>query len=183
MTNRAKLTQELVKTLLHYDPETGIFRWRASSSRHIAGDIAGTPIKAGYLKISINGVSYYAHRLAWLYVHGSWPIGNIDHEDETGSNNRLSNLRPATKSENAQNIRLAHRDNEAGLLGVLRVPYNNKWAAQICINGKRKHLGCFLTPQEAHAAYLNAKSKDHPFAFKVSPHTTSDNSALTYETR
>jgi len=99
---------------------------------------------------------YYAHRLAWLYVHGKWPPAEIDHKDCDPANNRISNLRLATHAQNAANAHL-RRTSTSGLKGAYR--HQKKWLAQITYNGRRIYLGVFDTDKEAHAAYV-AASKD-----------------------
>src|SRR5690606_5927947 len=95
------LTAARLRELLHYDPETGIFIWLPkpqsafSKSRHhkaaytrYAGKVAGSLKKRGYCYIKIDGVMYGAHRLAWLYVHGCWPLNQIDHMNRQRADNR-----------------------------------------------------------------------------------------------
>ncbi len=100
-----------------------------------------------------------AHRLAWLYVHGTWPAMRVDHRNGNPADNRIRNLRLATNSENRQNLHKAHKNNLSGLLGVSR--NGNNWAATIKINGKRIGLGTYKTAEAAHAVYLVAKRELH----------------------
>lgn len=159
-----KLTFERLREVLDYDPLTGVFSWRVRlSNRGVVGTRAGTPLKGGYVAIRIDGVRYLAHRLAWLYTHGSWPPALIDHKDRDPSNNRLANLRPATRLENHQNLN-PRRANTSGFTGVSRCPVNpSKWRAGITYAQRQHYLGRFDTPEEAHAAYLAAKAKLHRF--------------------
>lgn len=92
---------------------------------------------------------------------GEWPAHQIDHEDTDKSNNRWVNLRVATNAQNKQNIRKARSDNKCGLLGVCRD--GGRWRAQIKVLYRNKHLGSFASPEQAHAAYLEAKARLHPF--------------------
>ena len=163
-----ELTQARLKELLQYDPETGVFTRRIATGyrgRYKAGTVAGSLEKdSGYILIGVDGVQYRAHRLAWLYTHGSFPAHGIDHKDTIRSHNWLSNLRPATQSQNGQNLRTPKASNKSGFLGVcLSTPLGDKWKATIKVNGKYKFLGVFQTPEEASAAYLSAKRKYHPF--------------------
>ena len=119
------------------------------------GDIAGTLVH-GYRRIKINGRSYPAHHLAWLYKKGKWCSQMIDHRDLDRSNNRWINLRRATRSQNNANTR-ANRNNACGLKGVS--PNHGRWRAIIHKNGRTQHLGNFPTPQAAHAAYAKAARK------------------------
>lgn len=156
-----ELTAERLRELLHYDPDTGVFTWRVrTNSRAAAGAVAGAMTGRGYLRIGINRKEYMSHRLAWLYVHGSWPEGDIDHRDGNPLNNRIGNLRDVTNVVNLQNQRRARAGNKCGLLGVS--PSQGKWMAQIRAEGRNRYLGRFDTPALAHAAYLRAKRELHP---------------------
>lgn len=143
----------ILRTRLHYDPETGIFTWKDGQR---AGHVAGGLCKKGYRLITISKHNrYYAHRLAWLYVHGAWPDADeLDHENGNRDDNRLANLRPATRSNNKANSRLSKR-NSSGLKGATYSNQAGKWMAQI-FKGRRFHLGFFDTAAEAHAAYVAA---------------------------
>lgn len=146
------LTQDELKALLHYDSDTGVFTRLVRTSNAInVGDIAGTTDAKGYVIIRVKGVTHKAHRLAWLYVHGVWPSGEVDHINHDPSDNRISNLRDVSKSANQQNRRAPRGYSRDG----------NRWKAQIRVCGKWQHLGCFATESEAHAAYLSAKSQLH----------------------
>lgn len=155
------LTAARLRELLHYNPGTGEFtRLVQTCGRALVGDIAGTDHVRGYRRIRVENVSHMAHRLAWLHVHGEWPAGLIDHIDGNPGNNRIGNLRVVNSSLNQQNQRKAHsHNNKSGLLGVQA--NNNKWSANIRVNGKRIYLGTFPTAEEAHAAYLEAKRRMH----------------------
>lgn len=156
------LTQERLKELLEYNPDTGIFAWRVRASLHLRiGDIAGTLHNDGGLYIGINGKRYYAHRLIWLYVYGRWPENLIDHINHKRTDNRIVNLREATQAENQHNKIRANKDSHTGFLGVSK--RGKGFNAQIRLNGILKYLGRFKTPELAHAAYLDAKRKFHPF--------------------
>ena len=157
------VTQERLKTLLDYDPETGLFRWKSKAVRNGAhGGRAGNTRPKGYVCIRIDGRLYMAHRLAWLYVHGMMPTQQIDHINQIKSDNRIDNLREASPSQNGQNRSKPRRDNKAGFLGVQRK--GNRWIALIGVNGKQQYLGMFATPEAAHQAYQKAKAEAHPFA-------------------
>jgi hypothetical protein len=157
------LTAEYLRDLLAYDPDTGIFTRRRDSFnngavRWKAGSIVGGVSKHfGYVIIGIQDFHYRAHRLAWLYVHGEWPKGLIDHINEVRHDNRLSNLRVADQSGNMHNIRAAQKNSSTGLRGVSWFSRDRRWVAQLAVNGKRLRLGYFLTADAARAAYVNAK--------------------------
>lgn len=173
------LTQAELMAVLDYDKETGVFTWKArpvteNSREHarkfngrFAGKPAGSCHRTGdgrvYRAIKIEQKAYLAHRLAWLYVHGVWPNGEIDHIDNDASNNRIANLRDITSAENKQNRTAPARKSRSGRLGVLYIRATGKWQAKITINGEVKYLGTFADREEAYAAYLTAKRELHPF--------------------
>ena len=110
--------------------------------------------------ICIDYRRYYAHRLAWFYVHGEWPKV-VDHWNGKRDDNRLENLRDANDSINAQNRREATPGNTSGLLGVSWNTRDKKWVAQIRIDGKNTQIGRFDDALEGHRAYVAAKRQQH----------------------
>lgn len=161
------VTVERVRELLKYDPETGLFTWRVNRGRIKAGDQAGTVLQLGrteYVYIMIDHRQYRAHRLAWLYVNGTWPEDMLDHINGNGSDNRYQNLRPATCAQNSQapNKRMLPQ-NTSGYVGVSRKVGRSKWNASIAVSGRRIFLGAFATPEQANEAYQAAKKKHHAF--------------------
>jgi hypothetical protein len=156
------ITQEELKQQLYYDPDTGVFTRLVSNSNTVkVGDIAGCYDGDGYLRIKVNNKRYGAHRLALLYMYGSFPKDQIDHINNIKDDNRITNLREANKSQNAQNKIKAHKNNKSGLLGVSK---NGKgFKCTIKINYKRKYLGTYRTKEEAHSAYLEAKRNMHEY--------------------
>ena len=162
MADRNSLTAARLRELLHYDPELGWFMWRVTRTfTAVAGAVAGRINPKGYVSIKINGYTYLAHRLAWLYVHGIWPDKDIDHWDTSESNNCFSNLREATPRLNNENRRVANRDNATGFLGVCFHKKAGKFQASIKVAGKHLHLGLYQTAELAHAAYITAKRREH----------------------
>ena len=160
MKHRDSLTQERLKQVLRYIAETGDFVWIERPSNRInVGDVAGQNHPSGYISISIDGVRYLAHRLAWLYVTGSWPAVEIDHLNGKRTDNRWSNLRDVERRVNAENMRRARVDNSTGLLGVRQM--RDRFQANIKAGGRARNLGTYDTPEQAHAAYLAAKRKLH----------------------
>lgn len=157
------LTQDRLKELLDYDEHTGIFTWIVSRGKCKAGSVAGIIHPSGYILIGVCWKKYLAHRLAWAFAFGEFPSKDLDHKDGNRSNNAISNLREATRSENKQNMHIARIGNSTGLLGASYDKQKNKYRAQICVNGKRKYIGLFETAKEAHAAYLSAKRYMHEF--------------------
>jgi hypothetical protein len=158
MTAQLKITAERLRELLDYDPDTGWFRWRVSSQRVRVGQIAGNYARRGYWDIMVDGRSYRAHRLAWLYMTGKFPDRELDHIDGDGTNNRFSNLREATRSQNMANSR-RRSDSKCDFKGVYQ--RDSSCFAHITTNGRQIHLGRFNTPEEAHAAYMAAARLHH----------------------
>lgn len=157
------LTQAKVKELFNYDPETGDLIWKVDLySNKIKGKVAGSLHVSGYKHIQINGKKFKAHRLVWLWHHGFFTSKQIDHINGRPSDNRVENLREATRSQNMQNQHKAHTRNRSGYLGVRK--QKQKWCAIItsCF-GKRIYLGAYDTPEEAHEAYLAKKRELHEF--------------------
>lgn len=156
------MTQERLKELMRYDAGTGDLIRVVKMKQVEAGGIAGWVENNGYRRVCIDGRRYLAHRVAWLYVHGKWPEHEIDHINGVRDDNRIANLRSATHAENAQN-RGKRPDNSSGLQGVSWHVWHKKWAANIRVHQKLRHLGYFDTPEAAHAAYLAAKAELHTF--------------------
>lgn len=171
LAKQAKLTQVRLKELLHYDPETGVFAWLVSwpqagiMSGDVAGGISGDASKelngSGYWRIRVDGVRYRAHRLAWLYMTGDWPHGDIDHENRNRSDNRWINLRPATRVQNGHN-RSPSKKNTSGTCGVWE--RNGRWVAMIRNHGKAVFYGMFYTKEDAVLAIEDARVRLHLFA-------------------
>ncbi len=156
------VTVERVKELLDYDPETGVFTWKVDRGpKARKGDTAGWLEKSGYLNIRLGKKNYRAHRVAWAVFTGGWPELDIDHINGVRIDNRIANLRLATRSQNAQNLKKAMSNNKHGFLGVKK--NGNRWNASINIDKQYIYLGCFKTPERAHQEYLEAKRSLHEF--------------------
>jgi hypothetical protein len=151
------LTQERLKELLRYDPLTGVFLWRVNRGPARAGKRAGCVAPAGYRAIRPDGKMYLEHRLAWLYMTGSWPDNEVDHRDLDKSNNAWSNLRPATSSQNKANRKAQGKYPK----GVTFHRPSGLFRAEAQRNGSRFYLGYFRTAELAHAAYCAAAPKIH----------------------
>jgi len=153
------LTQQELKAMFSYNPETGLFTNLGNrGTRAKAGDIAGTIYPNGYRYIQIKNRAYRTNRLAWLYVFGEWPKLYVEHKNTVKSDDRISNLRLATNSENQAN-RGNPINNISGTKGIRFETDRMKWRAQIVVNGKSRNLGRFKTREEAMAAYANAAEK------------------------
>lgn len=153
-----KLTVERLREVVSYNQETGVFLSRVRRGRIVVGSCIGCPTSKGYHRIMIDRVEYLAHRLAWLYVHGVWPDGDIDHIDENKSNNRITNLRNVPHIQNMHNQCRPNRDNRTGYRGISPQP-GGRFQAMIQIDGVRKSLGTYSTAEEAHAVYSLARKE------------------------
>lgn len=156
---RQQIEHDRLIELLHYDADYGVFtnKTRRSNVSPI-GKVLGTANTSGHLVLMVDNVMYLAHRLAWFYCFKEWPEVLIDHIDRDPSNNRIDNLREATKSTNGFNSKL-RIDNTIGLKGVYFDKRRNHFYSQIVINKTKIYLGRFDSAQEAHTAYIN-KAKE-----------------------
>jgi len=161
------LTQDKLREFLHYDQDSGVFTWKVKRRPCFnVGDEAGGEgaSKDGYIRIRVNRIKYLAHRLAWLYVLGQFPPYHIDHINGNRKDNRIANLRQATRIENARN-RARRKDNTSGFTGVSFDNKTKKWKVQCSAEGKRIVIGYFKTPLEASEVYEKFIS-DHWGDFK-----------------
>lgn len=150
-----------LREVLDYDPKSGALIWRlATSSRNPVGSVAGVAANTGYRFVTVDGRKYLAHRLAWLHVNGVWPTGDLDHINRNRDDNRIENLRPASRSENMSNG-VMRRDNKSGVKGVTWHAGSSKWRAVIQKNGKQIQIGMFDDIEEAAAAYKAAAERFH----------------------
>lgn len=153
------VTQAQLKTILFYDPDTGVFKWLVDGGKNFGvGDIAGHCNSANpYVRISLKKTSYRAHRLAWLYMTGEW-VSEVDHRDLNPQNNKWDNLRAATHSQNCANSgKRAH--NTSGYKGVEKV--DGRYMAKITCDKEIKILGWFDAAVEAARAYDEAARELH----------------------
>ena len=148
------ITCEELKKLVDYNPDTGEMCWRVNCPRTRIGDVVGRD-DDGYRRCKLNGRNYYVHRLAWLYMTGSWPTEYVDHRNGVRSDNTWSNLREASREENGRNRSMA-RSNKSGYKGVQR--RGKRWVARI--GGRQgvgqEVIGWFHSPEEAAKAYETA---------------------------
>lgn len=145
-------SQERLRDLLAYDPETGIWKWTGAARGYAryAGKVAGCLNAEGYWQISIGAKLYLAHRLAFLYMDGEWPSEDVDHADMDRANNKWNNLRQATRSQNVAN-KPAQSNSLSGIRGVRETPHGT-WQAYACHDGKYRSLGNFASKDAAAAA-------------------------------
>lgn len=159
--NLAKITVGRLREVLAYDPETGVFLWKvATSSRNRVGSVAGVINNVGYRVICVDGKHYLAHRLAWFYVHGTWPPHEIDHINRDRADNRLINLRLATKSQNMVNGNL-RSDNTTGHKNISWHKGSQKYRVVIQKDGKQYQVGMFTEIDEAIRARDDAARRLH----------------------
>jgi hypothetical protein len=149
-----------LKSILRYEPETGVFVSIVARGPIKVGQQVGCVNLNGYVHIQIDGVIYLGHRLAWLITHGAWPKNCVDHINGIRSDNRISNLRDGSNGVNAQNQRRPRSDNKSGFLGVSKHS-DGKWQARIKIGSTYKSLGLHQTPELARDAYIKAKRQFH----------------------
>lgn len=164
---KSTITQEYLRERLDYNPETGEFTWKrrpTTNARHNAWNAKHAGTQAGYIQtngyryIGLDGRVIQAHRLAYLYMTGSLPPESTDHINGVRSDNRWNNLRLATHQENMWNRR-PRAGTSSVFKGITWDTRINKWAAQIRIDGKQKHLGSYHSEYEAHLAYERAASQ------------------------
>lgn len=158
-TKTLNITQEYLKEIIDYDPETGVFTWKKPRPRIQVGNRAGYPHHKGHWEMEIDGKAYRLHQLAWLYIHGTPIPAIIDHRDGVKSRNAIANLRAADNGQNRANSK-ANKNSSLGVKGVTKnirgkLPYR----AQITVNGITKNLGTFATIPEAKLAYDEAAKK------------------------
>jgi hypothetical protein len=153
-------TANRLRELLNYDPQTGIFIRKRLSHRRADG-----PFHHGYRAILIDRKKHLAHRVAWCFVYGEWPSSEIDHVNCVKSDNRIANLRLATRSQNNANRRPLYRT----IKGVTRHKAGG-WQAQIKESGRSYYLGLFKDQEHAAACYRIAAAAIHgEFAYNAPP--------------
>jgi hypothetical protein len=162
LKEKPMLTQQRLKEKLEYNPETGLFKWIVKPAGNCKdGWFEGSKSSNRYLNICVDGTIYLAHRLAWLYVYGSWPSKVIDHKDGNTYNNKLNNIRDVSLYANQHNLQKPPTTNKSGYIGVSWKSKQKQWIAQISYNGVKKYLGGYSTPEEASTVYQLAKELYH----------------------
>lgn len=169
--SEADLSFEQVTSVLRCDPENGLLFWKErplemfprardgkSWNTRYAGKEASTAKNDTYRQVCIFYQYIRAHRIIWMFVHGNWPNGEIDHIDGDRSNNRIKNLRLVTDSENRRNSKRPS-NNVSGVMGVYWRKDLSKWEAKITVSGSQKHIGTFCNFDEAVVARKSAEAK------------------------
>ena len=154
-----ELTQDRVKELFDYDPESGVVtRKITTGKRAIKGVVVGSLCSQGYLVVRIDYKQYKLHRIIWLWMTGRWPDPEVDHENQIRDDNKWKNLRRATRLQNGRNQKLPKR-NQSGVCGVSWHKSCRKWLARITVNGKSVYLGTFALLEDARSAREHAEEK------------------------
>lgn len=156
------LTHDRLLERLTYNPLSGDFIWTTYKGRRYGPkQIAGSLHSSGYVKIMLDGFSYCSHRLAWFYVHKVWPTDEIDHINGVKDDNRICNLREATRTNNNHNVRMM-RKNKSGYRGVYaRKDRNGALTGRWCAVLAKKRIGDFPTARDASLAYEAAARELH----------------------
>ena len=147
------LSLSFVLETLEYHPETGALLQKKARPRSKVGSLAGGVTPYGYRYIQLRGRKYAAHRLVWFIEHGRFPPYDIDHIDGNKLNNKITNLREATRKQNCEN-KGAQKNNKLGLRGVSYNQRLKKYIAQIQHNGVNHYIGLYKDPLEARKAYI-----------------------------
>jgi len=149
-----------INELVSYDADSGVFTWKVDRGGKAKAGLAAGSLRAdGYFALCLDGKSCVAARIAWFVATGSDPdLLDVDHIDGDKCNNRISNLRLASESQNCAN-RKRRSDNKSGFKGVYAM--GKKWAASVTSNKKRVHLGLFETPELAYSAYVSVATVKH----------------------
>lgn len=142
-----------------YDPEKGVFQWVRFGRGRRKTQI-GNLNTDGYVRLRVNGVNYPAHKVAWYLFYQEWPQKEIDHIDGVRSNNKISNLRLATRSQNCYN-KTSSRNSTSKYKGVSWDSSRNKWITSISVNGRTKHLGRYDSEEEAYQNFVEAAKVLH----------------------
>lgn len=174
MADYPTVTVEVLRELIDYNPDTGKMFWRHRDRKWFNGNhefprwntrYAGKEcfnyVNAGYMRSKIFGKDYAAHRVAWALHHGAWPSGMIDHIDGDRHNNRASNLRVVSPTENSRNSSLGSK-NTSGHLGVRLETRTGKWIASITNDRRQIRLGSFA---EKEAAVAARKAAEREFGY------------------
>ena len=157
MSDRELPSPEYLRQRLRYDPKTGRLYWLAHPAlpqkwnARYAETEAGNVGARGYRDVRMGGRVLKAHRIIWAMLHDEWPRNEIDHIDGNRANNRLSNLRHVSCTENRHNIGRSRR-NKSGVMGVFWEESRGKWKAYIRINNVQDNIGRYDTFEEAVAA-------------------------------
>ena len=156
------ITAAYLRETYNYDPASGcLTKKHATGPKPLGAAVGYTSRVGGYLYLEVRGKVHRLHRLIWLHVHGSWPVGVIDHINGVRGDNRLCNLRDVSVAVNGQNQQRPPKHNTTGVMGVSWCRTHKKFIAQITTNNRRKFLGYFDDANLAGQAYIEAKRVLH----------------------
>lgn len=158
--NRADMPSIMARSLFSYEKESGNLIWAAKHNRVVAGDVAGYKAKDGYIRILVKRKSYLAHRIVWIFCNGDIGDFDVDHINGDRSDNRICNLRLATRYENNQNRRV-NKNSSSGIKGVGFDERKQKWIARCCVFGVRVYVGAFSDKLTAEAAIKEFRERKH----------------------
>lgn len=181
--NKPELTQEIIRELLDYDPETGVMTWKERDGEWFksdrdckawnarwagreAGSCRATRANYGYARkeLVILHTTYLYHRVIWLWMTGEWPKDHIDHINRDATDNRWRNLRLTDACGNNLNKSM-YRNNSSGFSGVLWRKDRKRWEAAVRVGGKIHHLGCFVEDDlESAAKAVEDFRREHGFS-------------------
>ena len=167
------ITPKYIRQLLDYNPDSGRFVWRrrllrdgverldkAWNTRFAGIAVAERSHRHGHLQIGLHCKNYMAHRVAWAHYYDEWPDSDLDHINGNPKDNRISNLRLASVSENLCNSKI-RMDNTSGVKGVSWSKKSNKWYAYITKDQKMVSLGRYLDFNDAVAARVRGEERLH----------------------
>jgi hypothetical protein len=141
---------ERLRECLSYNSRTGVLRWKIRTRNTVPGAVAGYVDWRGYRYIRIDRQLLLAHRIAWAMRHGDWPAGDLDHINRNKGDNRIANLRQASRALNVAN---SPARNRSGVKGVYQLKGRNQWYSRINTGGEDKWLGSFSTMKAAASAF------------------------------
>jgi len=148
-----------LRECLSYDAETGVLRWKIRHQNVIVGSVAGCVDGRGYRSVRLDDKLLLAHRIAWAIYYGAWPARDIDHANTDKGDNRIANLRLASRVQN--NANAPSRSRKGLPKGCYQLKGRQRWYSQIKVGGKIKRLGYFATAMEAAAAFKQAHRTVH----------------------
>lgn len=164
---RSNLDSEYVRSVLDYNPDTGVLSWKPRKTEtrtgktwnsRYAGKEAGTIQGSGHRNLCLLGEKWLAHRIAWLHYYGEWPSGIVDHINQDPADNRIANLRESSWGENVGNSQ-CRADNTSGVKGVYWHKTAKRWHACIGTDGAVVSLGYFDDIEDAREARCQAEQK------------------------
>ncbi len=174
MARKERPSIEYLNECFDYDPESGgVLTWKERPVEHFseehrhrawntahAGKVIGSTAREGYTSVRILKRTYNMHAVCFAIHHSRWANGAVDHKDADTTNNKIGNLREATKAQNGRN-RGENKNNTSGYKGVYYHKKSTKWRAIIGVNGEDRYLGYFHSPLDAYFAYCYAALELH----------------------